>query len=88
LRLYRAGSELDADQSRALRKGRENANLVLSYGKLALIAMAARGVGPTVAKRILAATKGKKDMSLYREILEAEKQFIRTREWWAKAPEK
>jgi hypothetical protein len=50
--------------------------------------MAARGVGPTVAKRILAATKGKKDMSLYREILEAEKQFIRTREWWAKAPEK
>ena len=88
LRLYRAGSELDADQSKALRKGRENANLVLSYGKLALIAMAARGVGPTVAKRILAATKGKKDMSLYREILEAEKQFIRTREWWAKEPEK
>jgi ATP-dependent Lhr-like helicase len=84
LRLYRAGSELDADQSKTLRKGRENANLVLSYGKLALIAMAARGVGPTVAKRILAASKGKKDMSLYREILEAEKQFIRTREWWAK----
>jgi ATP-dependent Lhr-like helicase len=83
LRLYRAGSELDADQSKTLRKGRENANLVLSYGKLALVVMAARGVGPTVAKRILAASKGKKDLTLYREILEAEKQFIRTREWWA-----
>jgi ATP-dependent Lhr-like helicase len=88
LRLYRAGSELDAEQSKILRKGRENANLVLSYGKLALIAMSGRGVGPTVAKRVLAATKGKQDMSLYREILEAEKQFIRTREWWAKQPER
>jgi len=55
---------------------------VLNYGKLALIAMAGRGIGPTVAKRILAATHGRGEILFFRSILEAEKQFIRTREWW------
>jgi len=82
LRRYRAGYKLTPDEKRTIRKGRENANLVLTYGKAALIVMAGRGIGPTVAKRILATTQGKITPSLYREILEMEKQFIRTRRWW------
>ncbi|MFX1563703.1 MAG: hypothetical protein ACFFDP_10420, partial [Promethearchaeota archaeon] len=77
------GLELEPEERKALRKGRENANLVLNYGKLALIAMAGRGIGPSVAKRILAATHGRGDSAFFRSILEGEKQFIRTREWWA-----
>ena len=83
LRKYRGGQKLIPEEKKALRKGRENANIVLDYGKRALIAMAGRGVGPTVAKRVLAATHGKSSEILFREILESEKQFIRTREWWA-----
>jgi ATP-dependent Lhr-like helicase len=83
IRRYRAGKKLSPEEKKVLRKGRENANLVLNYGKQALIAMAGRGVGPTVAKRILAACHGREEPTFYKMILEGEKQFIRTREWWA-----
>lgn len=83
IRHHRAGMKLTPEENRALRKGRENANVVLNYGKLALIAMAGRGIGPTVVKRILAGSHERSESEFYRLILENEKQFIRTREWWA-----
>ena len=49
----------------------------------ALIAMAGRGIGPTVVKRIMAGSHGRPEKEFYLLILENEKQFIRTREWWA-----
>ncbi|MHC1626581.1 MAG: DEAD/DEAH box helicase [Methanoculleaceae archaeon] len=57
-----------------------NANIVLSSGKKAVIALAARGVGPDTASRILAGlTEGD---AFYREILKAERRYIRTRRFW------
>jgi ATP-dependent helicase Lhr and Lhr-like helicase len=59
----------------------KNANIVLSSGKKAIIALAARGVGPENASRILATlTDGD---AFYREILKAERNFIQTHRYWS-----
>ena len=57
-----------------------NANIVLSSGKKAVIALAAKGVGPENASRILS-TFAEGD-AFYREILKAERNFIRTHRYW------
>jgi ATP-dependent Lhr-like helicase len=58
----------------------KNANIVLSSGKKAVIALSARGVGPENASRILATlTDGD---AFYREILKAERSFIQTHRYW------
>jgi ATP-dependent Lhr-like helicase len=85
IRRHRAGIKLSPEEKKALRKGRENAEVVLNYGKPAIIAMAGRGIGPTVVKRILAGSHERPESEFYRLILESEKQFIRTREWWAES---
>ena len=59
----------------------KNANIVLSSGKKAIIALSARGVGPENASRILA-TLAEGD-AFYREILKAERNFIQTHRYWA-----
>lgn len=65
-----------AAEARLLR----NANLVLSSGKKAVIALAARGVGPENASRILSTlTDGN---AFYAEIIRAERNYIRTRKFW------
>ena len=57
-----------------------NANIVLSSGKKAVRVLAAKGVGPDVASRILATlTEGD---ALYREILKAERNYVRTHRYW------
>jgi ATP-dependent Lhr-like helicase len=70
------GPEERAVEQRLLR----NANIVLSSGKKAVIALAARGVGPEAASRILA-TQSEGD-AFYREILKAESQYVRTHRFW------
>ncbi len=59
----------------------KNANIVLSSGKKAVIALSACGVGPENASRILATFT--KDDAFYREILKAERTFIQTHRYWA-----
>lgn len=57
-----------------------NANMVLSSGKKAVMILAAKGVGPETASRILATyTEGD---SLMREILKAERNFVKTHRFW------
>jgi len=57
-----------------------NANIVLSSGKKAVTALAARGVGPEAASRILATlTEGD---AFYREILKAERNYVKTHRYW------
>ncbi|MBC8521370.1 MAG: DEAD/DEAH box helicase [Methanomicrobia archaeon] len=60
-----------------------NANLVLSHGVLAVIALAARGIGPEVASRIIKRSKSA-DMEheFYRYILEEERRYTRTKRFW------
>jgi len=57
-----------------------NANLVLSSGKKAVIALAARGVGPENASRILSTLS--EGNAFYAEIIKAERNYIRTRRFW------
>jgi ATP-dependent Lhr-like helicase len=59
----------------------KNANIVLSSGKKAVIALSARGVGPENTSRILATlTDGD---AFYREIMKAERNFIQTHRYWS-----
>ena len=69
------------DEERAMEQRLlKNANIVLSSGKKAVIALAARGVGPEHASRILATlTEGD---AFYREIMKAERSFIQTHRYW------
>jgi ATP-dependent Lhr-like helicase len=57
-----------------------SANMVLSSGRKAIIALAGRGVGPEVASRILNThTSGD---AFYKEILKAERKYISTHRFW------
>jgi len=57
-------------------------SLIQTYGKKAAIALAAKGVGPTKAAKILSGGY-KTEEKFYMEILKAERDYIRTRMFWS-----
>ena len=59
----------------------KNANLVNSYGGLAAIVLAGRGVGPEVAARILMKMHVDED-ELLRDVMAAEVTYARTKRFW------
>lgn len=73
--------EKDDDEDRMTRKAFRSANLVQEHGKKAVIALAARGVGPQTAARIIAKFRESED-DFYRDILEQERQYARTKSFW------
>ena len=58
------------------------ANLVMCYGKRAVYAMNTHGVGADTAARILAKYY-RNEEEFFKELLEAEKRYIRTRKFWS-----
>ncbi|MBN2518468.1 MAG: DEAD/DEAH box helicase [Candidatus Altiarchaeota archaeon] len=74
------GERLDQQETKFLKRAEQSASLVYSYGKMAIIAMNARGVGPRTAERVL--EMGLKDNDFFREVLRAEREFIRTSRFW------
>jgi len=56
-------------------------DLVIVYGKKAIIALAARGIGPKVATRVLRGMYSNED-EFFKALLEAERTFIRTKKFW------
>jgi ATP-dependent Lhr-like helicase len=73
--------EKSADEERMTRKAFRSANLVQEHGKKAVVALAARGVGPQTAARIIAKFREDED-EFYRDILEQERQYARTKSFW------
>jgi ATP-dependent Lhr-like helicase len=74
-------AEKDEEQERLTRRAYRAANLVQSHGKQAVIALAARGVGPHNAARIIAKLREDED-DFYRDILSQERQYARTQSFW------
>jgi ATP-dependent Lhr-like helicase len=75
------GEELLEEELRELTQTRRTADLVLSYGKKAIIALEVKGVGPETASRILGKMHAKED-EFYMDLLKAKIQYLRTREYW------
>jgi len=76
-----SGNQLSEEELRELTYARRVADLVLSYGKQAVVALQVKGVGPETAFRILGKMHPKED-DLYVDLLKAKIQFLRTRQYW------
>ena len=57
------------------------ADLVAEYGKRAVMTLAARGIGPQTAARVLSKLHQSED-DLLRDIFSQEKLYVRTRRFW------
>ncbi len=71
----------DDDQQSRTERAYQSASLVQSHGKQAVIALAARGVGPHNAARIINKLRENED-DFYRDILSREREYARTRSFW------
>lgn len=75
------GATLTDDERKELSRLATSANLVLDHGERALLALAARGVGPDTAGRILHKLHEGEDAFL-RALMEAEIHYAKTRQFW------
>jgi len=77
----RGGQPLEDDERDRLSRSRRSADLVLSYGRRAIVAQCVYGIGPQTASRILARMHDD-DKAFYKDLLEAKLKFITTRQFW------
>ncbi|QFU84999.1 DEAD/DEAH box helicase [Natronorubrum aibiense] len=73
--------EKDDEQASMTERAYRSASLVQSHGKQAVIAMAARGVGPHNAARIINNLR-EDETEFYRDILSKEREYARTQSFW------
>ncbi len=73
--------ERSPEERKEVRRLLTSANLVMDHGERALMALAARGVGPDTAGRILMRQREDEEAFL-RDILQAEVTYARTRQFW------
>jgi ATP-dependent Lhr-like helicase len=81
LKRRRESSSLTEEELKELTQARRAADLVLSYGRKALIALEVKGVGPETASRILGKMHPK-EAEFFMDLLKAKIQYLRTREFW------
>ncbi|ARS90220.1 DEAD/DEAH box helicase [Natrarchaeobaculum aegyptiacum] len=74
-------NERDEQQERMTERAFRAASLVQSHGKQAVIALAARGVGPHNAALIINRLREDED-EFYRDILRKEREYARTQSFW------
>jgi ATP-dependent Lhr-like helicase len=74
-------SQLNEEERSELSRARRGADLVLSYGKKAVVAQTVYGIGPQTASRILAEMHDDEE-AFYRDLLEAKIRFVTTRQYW------
>jgi ATP-dependent Lhr-like helicase len=80
-RKRREKQALAEDELKELTQARRAADLTLSYGKKAVVALEVKGVGPETASRILGKMHPDED-EFYMDLLKAKIQYLRTREFW------
>ncbi|MDQ2072454.1 DEAD/DEAH box helicase [Haloarcula sp. H-GB4] len=71
----------DDEQEKMTERAYRAASLVQSHGKRAVVALAARGVGPHNAARIINRLREDED-EFYRDILRQEREYARTQSFW------
>jgi len=81
LRKKRTKQLLDESEQKALTRARRSADLVIAYGRRAVIAQSVYGIGPQTASRVLAKMH-ESDDEFYKDLLEAKLQFITNRPYW------
>ena len=74
-------TDRDDEAERLVQRAYRAASLVQSHGKQAVIALAARGVGPQTAARIIGKLR-EDERDFYRDILQQERQYARTQSFW------
>lgn len=79
--LKKKSSKLSPAETAQLAGARRTADLVLSYGKRAIIALSVPGVGPQTASPILASMPAT-DNEFYFDLLKAKIHYLTTRELW------
>jgi len=82
LRRKATKEQLNDEERGELAKARRAADLVLSYGKKAVVAQTVYGIGPQTASRILAEMREDEE-AFYRDLLEAKIRFVTTRQFWS-----
>ena len=73
--------QIAEEELKELSNARRAADLTLSYGRQAIIALQVNGVGPETASRILGKMHVNED-DFYIDLLKAKIQFLRTRQYW------
>ncbi|GAA0723573.1 ATP-dependent Lhr-like helicase [Halorubrum trapanicum] len=74
-------TEKDDEQERRTERAHRAASLVQTHGKRAVIALAARGVGPHNAARIINKLREDEE-EFYRDVLRQEREYARTQSFW------
>jgi len=87
LKRRREGKEVSEEELKELTQARRTADLVLSYGKKAIIALEVKGVGPETASRILGKMHPNDD-DFFMDLLKAKILYLRTREFWKNREER
>ncbi|MFQ5918881.1 MAG: DEAD/DEAH box helicase [Thermoplasmata archaeon] len=84
LRKKMAREPLSEEEVKVLTRTRQSADMVLSYGRRAVVALSVYGIGPQTASRILARMQDE-DEEFYQDLLDAKLHFITTRQYWDSA---
>ncbi|MFH8080798.1 MAG: DEAD/DEAH box helicase [Candidatus Aenigmatarchaeota archaeon] len=81
VRKHLQNKNMSNEEKKMFEKMSKISDIVIVYGKKAVIVLAARGIGPKVALRILKNFYLTED-DFYKAIFEEEKRFVRTRKFW------
>ncbi|MFW9979467.1 MAG: DEAD/DEAH box helicase [Candidatus Thorarchaeota archaeon] len=73
---------LTKEEEKVYKAGSLTADLIARYGKVALIVLAGRGVGPTTASRLLRPGMIENRIALLKSIANSEKEYERTKPFW------
>ncbi len=80
IKIVKKGEKTREEEARA-RRVYKNANIVLSGGRRAVIALASRGIGPDTASRIIGRHRDDEE-DFYRDIMKAERNYVLTKRFW------